>query len=383
MNDQRFDALVGNFYRAATGDISWDDALDGVQQAFGARAAQLQTVEVPTGRILDLHRGGPNLDEAVLDYVREYHQIDPRRRHALSLGPAGWGQWVHCQDVFDPAYVQRNPFYQHFLPAYETRYNATVAFEVGPTVVTGFGLELPMSRGPLNPDEREWARRLGLHMQDALKAHQRVRRLAAQALAGHGLLSSFAYPMWLLDAERCVHYNNAAAEREAERSDRIVMHGSHLRMSRQRMDQQLSDHLRTLLDGPHGGTSAINVRLNATDAVAWLHLSMLIPERVLGAFGARPMILATLFDPQEVPALDAFALARLLKLTPAQARVAARLAEGLTAEQIARQQGTTISTVRTHIRDVLSRLGAQRVADVVRMLCQGEPLWSTAPAAGT
>ena len=72
----------------------------------------------------------------------------------------------------------------------------------------------------------------------------------------------------------------------------------------------------------------------------------------------------------------------MLRLTPAQARVAARLAEGMTPEQIAAAQGTSLATVRTHIREVLARLGARRVADVVRMLRQGESLWATAGNAG-
>ena len=37
-----FDALVAGFYRAATGKIGWDSALDGVQAAFKAHAPLLQ-----------------------------------------------------------------------------------------------------------------------------------------------------------------------------------------------------------------------------------------------------------------------------------------------------------------------------------------------------
>ena len=50
----------------------------------------------------------------------------------------------------------------------------------------------------------------------------------------------------------------------------------------------------------------------------------------------------------------------------------------MTPEQSAAAQGTSLATVRTHIRDVLARLGTRRVAEVVRMLRQGESLWATA-----
>lgn len=52
-------------------------------------------------------------------YVREYHQIDPRRQHALQLGAAGFGQWTHDHEVFDPSFVATDRFFQHYLPAYE------------------------------------------------------------------------------------------------------------------------------------------------------------------------------------------------------------------------------------------------------------------------
>ncbi|MEY2876311.1 MAG: hypothetical protein RLZZ373_3682 [Pseudomonadota bacterium] len=92
LDNATFDALVAGFYRAATGEIGWDSALDGVQAAFGARAALLQTVDLGSGRMLGLHSGGPGIGEAVLTYTRDYHAIDPRRLHVMAQGPAKFGQ---------------------------------------------------------------------------------------------------------------------------------------------------------------------------------------------------------------------------------------------------------------------------------------------------
>ena len=378
MDDSTFDRLVAGFYRAATGETDWGVALDGVQQLFRARAAVLHTLDLDTGRLLSLHAGGPDLGEALLAYLRDYHLIDPRREHAKARGLDGLGTWVHCHEVFDEAFVAQDRFFQHYLPAYSMRYNSNVTVPIRDSVITGFILELPAERGALDADEREWARRLGLHMQEALRAHERVRRLAAQALAGHGLLRSFPYPMWLIDTDRYIHFSNEAAAREAESEARFVQRGAHLLLARQRADALLTERLHALRSAAHASTAVLDLRAGPSDPPIWLHLSLLIPGAVFGAFGERPMVLATLFDPNHVSTLDPFALAHLLKLTPTQARVAAQLAQGLTPEQIAVAHGTSISTVRTHIRELLVRLGAQRVADVVRMLRQGEALWAGA-----
>jgi DNA-binding NarL/FixJ family response regulator len=111
----------------------------------------------------------------------------------------------------------------------------------------------------------------------------------------------------------------------------------------------------------------------------WLHLSLLRPDSSAGAFGAQPMLLATLFDPQQVPAFEPYALSSLLDLTPAQARVAAGLAQGRTAEEMAASGGTQVSTVRSHLAAVLQRVGASRGDDLVRRLHDGHLLWGAAP----
>ena len=378
MDDSAFDALVAGFYRAATGETDWDVALDGVQAAFGARTAILQSVDIRSGQLLSLSDGGPPMPDAMLGYVREYHRIDPRRSHLLARGAAAAGEWWHCHEHFDDDFVSKDRFYGEFLPAYDTRFLSTVVMFPTEHVLAAFALELPASRGVLSADGREWARRLGLHMQEALRAYQRVRMLAAQALAGHGLLRNFPYPMWLIDAERFVHFANDAATHETNAQTRIARQGPHLRLTRQRADALLTERLHVLRSAAHGATAVIDLRLTGSDPPTWLHLSLLIPDAVFGAFGERPMVLATLFDPDHVSTLDPFALSSMLRLTPAQARVAARLAEGMTPEQIAVAQGTSLATVRTHIREVLARLGARRVAEVVRMLRQGESLWATA-----
>lgn len=378
MNNQDFDTLVADFFRAATGDLTWDQALEGVQRAFHARAVVLHTLDMATGRLLNLHAGGPDLGEALLSYTREYHLIDPRRQRALEVGIPGLGQWNHDHEHFAPEFVAANRFYQHYLPAYQTRYNSNVVIPVGGSLVTAFILELPAQRGPLDAEERDWVGRLGEQMRQALLAWQRVRTLMQQALAGHGLLSSFAYPMWLIDEQRFVAFSNPAAMAETALARRVALRGDHLALVRTQQDRQLSERLHGLFRAGHGASTVVDLRASAADPPTWLHLSLLVPGQVLGAFGERPLVLATLFDPRQVSSLDPFALANMFKLTPAEAKVASRLADGLSASDIAQAHGTTQATVRSQVRQVLAKLGAQRTVDAVRMLRQGEALWAAA-----
>lgn len=380
MSHGTFDGIVTDFYRAATGAISWAQALTGVQVAFGATGANLHTVDVRRGQILSMHTGGKLINEANFNYVKEFHLVDPVRSSSVAQGAFFQpGRWVHCHELFDDAFVNTSPFYQDFSLAYQVRYNSsvTVSVEDG-AVVTAFSLLLPSTRGVLSPDERELARRLGEHLGEALIANERVRRLAAQALAGHGLLNSFPHPMCLIDKDRFISFENPAATAELATEKRFVRIGGRLALTHSRSNQQFTERLQELYQRGHGASTVVDLRAIESDTPTWLHLSLLEPAAVMGTFGGQPLALATLFDPQQVGTLDPFALSNMFKLSPTESRVAVRLAEGMTPDQISLANGTAITTVRSQISKVIEKLGAKRSTDVVRLLRQGEALWSTA-----
>lgn len=381
MDESSFDKLVTGLYRSATGAQSWREPLQALQRSFGAQSAVLHSIDLSqAGRLVSMSHGhdNPTMQDAVLTYVRDWHLQDPRKARFLELGPSAVGRWLHCSDAFDERYVARNPFYQHFLLGYGGRYSASIGLQVTESLVTGLVLEMSPDRGPLTAEERHWADRLSLHLQEALRAHERVRRMAAQALAGHQLLAAFSYPMWLLDGDRFVFHANPAAEAEAQRERGVAVNASRLTLRGSRADREFGETLVGLASLGHGARRVIDARRTAAEPPAWLHLINVQPEQVLGAFGERPMVLATLFTPDQGGALDPHALADVFGLTPTQARVAVLLADGLTAIEVGRQLGCEPSTVRSHIRQVLAKLGARRLADAVRLLRQGEALWAQA-----
>ena len=372
-----FDSTVSAVYRAATGDLSWPQALEQVAALFGAKLAVLHHVDLQDRRLLSLQSAGDAaIEDVVLQYVRQYHLVDPRRAQLLDPNIVNSGDWYFDHQHLDEKFVARNEFYQHFMAAYGLRYVAAKLTMPAADKSAIFAIELPPQRGPLNADEREQLRRLGEHVDEALRAYERVRRMQAQVLAGHRLLQDFAYPMWLIDIDRFVHYANAPAKVENEKARCLVQRGTSLAATSQRLDGLLAAQLHQLQSRGHGAAAVVPGRPAGSSEPLWLHLSLLIPQQVVGAFGAQPMVLVTLFDPAQVPAVDPFALTSLLDLTPAQARVAARLAAGATPEQIAQASGTHLATVRSHLSQVMRRVGIQRSAELVRMLQGGHGLWA-------
>jgi DNA-binding CsgD family transcriptional regulator len=376
MDAASYDRLISRFYQSATGALPWEDSLESLRAAFDARAAEIDTVDVPTRTLLSCDAGGRNFGQCTLDYVREFHEINPRARVIQQLP---LGQWMHCHEHFDEQFVAHDRFYSEFVPAYDVRFGSGMVFPIDGRTIGTIALLREHAQGPLDAEDRDWLKRIGQHLREATLAHQRVRKLAAQALAGHKLLSVFPCPMWLLDTDRFVYFSNPAAEREVVDQGRVVLKGTRLSASSTRVDRSLTEKLHTLARAKNGTSALVNLRAITSERAIWLHLSLLIPGETLGAFGERPQILATLFDPNQVASLDPFALANMFGLTPTEAKIATQLAEGLRAENIASANGTQIGTVRSQINKVLTKFGVTRQAEVVRILQQGEALWARAP----
>lgn len=378
--ERRFDALVAGLYRAATGDLDWSDALTAVGSAFGARAVVLHGYDLRNGglRSLVYGRNDPQVDEAVLTYSREWHLRDPRKQHAMALGADAVGRWLHCVDYLDDARVHADPFFRQYMLGYGGRFNSNVTLPVTPELTTAFVLELPPQRGPLDADERIWCDRLGRHLLEALRAYERVRKLASQALAGHQLLAAFPHPMWLVDTDRFVLHANPAAEAEVQSEAIVAVRAGRLFLRGDRADQAIAERLVAVASGRHGTRAVIDARRRTTDPHSLLHLQAIRPVEALGAFGERPLVLATLFAPDRRAGLDPLAVGDVFGLTPAQARVAVLLSEGLTAAEVAARLGVAPTTIRSHVRSVTLRLGVARVVDAVSLLREGHALWSRA-----
>jgi DNA-binding CsgD family transcriptional regulator len=375
VDEAAYDDCVAKFYRAATGSLDWNQALETVRLNLHARCIPVQTHDRQTGRVISAYPGGPEMDRPALDYFKKYHLLDPRARLAVSTPPL---TWIHCHEHFDDEFVAKDCFYQEFLTSFDSRYVSGIVIPLDPKSVAIFGVQLPASRGPLNPEDRAWVRRLGEHLREALLAYERVRRMAAEALAGHKLLQVFPYPMWLMSADRFIFYANPEAVAEQQAEKLVTLRGARFALCDTRADHVLTTTIAALQGSDHGSSSLVDLRLRSSDPPIWLHLSHLLPSHTLMAFGERPQILATLFDPRRIRTLDPFALSNMFRLTPAEAKVAAQIANGLRAEDIARANGTRIGTVRSQINAILQKFGTTRQTEVVRILRQGEALWAQA-----
>lgn len=109
-----------------------------------------------------------------------------------------------------------------------------------------------------------------------------------------------------------------------------------------------------------------------SSALPWSLMIAPIPASALDFGYSNGAVVVFIVDPEQKPAISVAGLRAILGLTASEARVAIALAEGLSPEEIAKAHGNAILTVRTHLRNAMSKAGVSRLAELVALVlrCQ-------------
>jgi len=179
-------------------------------------------------------------------------------------------------------------------------------------------------------------------------------------------------------ASRCagIQFANRAAEEIAAERDGLRMcpgglGADHPEDNTVLMDAQ-NNAFASRADGtPNGKVSSLSIRRHSLRRpyivdVAPLSVRALAPERVLP--DEQPAILLTISDSgaTSAPALDL--LIKTYRLTQTEAALALKIAKGYSLKSSADHLGIAEQTARWHLKKVLTKTGARRQSELVRLL---------------
>lgn len=193
---------------------------------------------------------------------------------------------------------------------------------------------------------------------------------APSTAAFHVLLPDLKHPLMLVDAAAGIHEANQAAHRLLRESD--VMRAS----SGGVLDCSSPEDRRTLREavhdvhGMHRAGSAQRqpvrgVRLYRRDG-SQLHVFLWLAKPLPPH--PRCAVVLVHDSRRAEDDSDSALVANALSLTPAEARVALKLADGWLVKDIARAHDTSVATVRSQVQHALHKVGVSRQVDLVRLL---------------
>jgi DNA-binding CsgD family transcriptional regulator len=175
---------------------------------------------------------------------------------------------------------------------------------------------------------------------------------------GHAMLDGILQPIIALDSERRILLKNRCAQDLLRAGSALREYtGNRLHACAADDDALLGDALAQL---PRGERERWSIRLQHGGQ------SMSLQLRRLRCASPVPLASLTVLDSAAELRADALALA--FGLTPAEARVAGYLAQGLAPKKVAEICGVSTCTVRSQVRTLFVKTGARRQPELVRMV---------------
>jgi DNA-binding CsgD family transcriptional regulator len=378
VTDSVYDALVANIYRAGQGEGEWNDVLEGMVRTLKCWSGHLMGFERATGTMSFSHEGGAPPAEATLDYIRKWHRSDPRNAVLLT---APQDSWVHCHEHLSEAFVATNDFYQSFLIPYGSRYVSGMHFSPSNELICILSFQRGVKQDPFNEEERQLIDRIGKHVKAAFLLRAQSKEMLRQAVAGHAVLSRIRFPVLLIDESRTILYENPAARGLLATGNLLKKQGNLLSLKDRQQSAELTAVLKELSPNWKGERRPtlvdpfLVVADEAGASVVAIHVSPLVPAETLGAFGKLPVYLIAAYRAKPAETADPFLVSCAFDLTPAEARVAAAVAKGMSDVQVAETMGTQPSTVRTQLKSVYTKTGAAGRSELGVLLNSSPAFW--------
>lgn len=341
--------LIGSLFEAL-GDADWASPfLTGVCAATQSHAAAVLEVEVATRRqTLPAYVGqGPAMAEA---FEQTHAGTNPWRPRDERDGPAA-GRVVVPDDFLPLSSLRRTAFWTDFLKPMDVDHGAGVIGRRTRDRVVSLTLLRSSRRGAYSNDERAWLARLAPHWVNACTLRERLVPPDRETLGTVRAFEVLGTAAFLLDERgRCVRWNAAADALLHTRAWVCLLGGR--------------------LVATSTGTSAVRasgsepIVLRGRDGRAGAHLAV-HPLPSGGAFGS---VRAVVFV-EPVQATHAARVRRALvaayDLTPREAELTARLADGADLAEAAAAMNITAGAARTRLKSVYDKTGVRHQGALV------------------
>jgi DNA-binding CsgD family transcriptional regulator len=348
--------LIDRIYECAFGPECWPGVLDELARIADARGGYLLTVNAGVQNWIASESMRIPMEQTVKgDWLRRGQRL----RRICSARRCGF---LTEYDIYTDAELADDPLYRDFLwPAgFGWGVGNAISLPTGDTLI--FALERMKKRGPVEPSIVQQLDPLHAHI--ARSAFMSARLQLERARAASETLELVGLPALVFNERGKILAINNLMEGltdhvRLQAHDRVSLADpiadALVQQTIKTLDLENVAPVRSLALRDAHGTAAmvahvIPIRRTARDVFV----------RCAG------MLVMTPVAPRQAPPVEL--VQSLFDLSPAEARVARRLAAGQTVDEIASIDGVSSNTVRTQVRGVLEKTGCRRQTDVVALL---------------
>lgn len=350
--------LSDRFMAAALDQDLWIDALDALAELTGSSHAQLIGLGGPATVPFNLVT---NLDEAPL---REFVAIDGgspdiNYRVKASLSDAAlMPRWEEDYRAVQPELSLDT--YLDYARQYDIPNGCQTKLMESPQGMVGFALLRSGKDGATDERVRRIFDQIAPHVRSAVRTQIALEQSGPALLVG--ALDKADAAVLVVGGDGVVHAMTARAE--------AAVSNGLLRVTRGRLavadagdTVRLHQALARHCSGPAAPLETI--LLPGADRGRPVLIDLVRAPRIAGSFGFRPHMLVILRGGGRWHSSAGAVLTALYRLSPAEADVAMRLAEGATRIAIAEARGSSVATVRAQLKAIFLKVGVEREAELI------------------
>ena len=222
--------------------------------------------------------------------------------------------------------------------------------------------------GPFGDPQLALTRSLLPHLRRAAILHGEISSLRSQLSVFTAHLDRYPQPFLLVGSECQALFANHAAQALLNQHRGLWIGGEgvssnpELRKALRQMIAKPSERFRSLQipnESDGRSKSVLITRVQQTGAVP------------LGT--SQPALAIVIVDPEQGLGLDSALLHELFSITPAEAKILARLVAGRSFDEIATETGIAIGTVRTHVKRIFAKTGTTRQGELISLILRAMP----------
>lgn len=344
--------LIGRLFENLT-EPDWASAfLAGVCAETRSHAAAVLQVDVATRRQLLPAYYGQGAEMA-LAFEQTHATGNPWRPPDESRGPPT-GSVVVPDDLLPLARLRKTAFWAEFLRPMGVDHGGGLIGLRNSESVVSLTLLRSSRRGPYDARERDWLALLAPHWVNACRLRSRLAATDASPWDAARAFDVMGPAAFLLDERgQCVRWNPSA--------EALLRDGALVRLRGRRLVAACP------ADGsayvPTAGTAVLRNRQGSVVGHAATHA---LPSG--GAFGGARAVVFVEPVRASRPVDVQQALCAAFGLTPREAELAARLADGADLAAVAEAMGISAGAARTRLKTVFGKTGARHQAGVVALV---------------
>ncbi len=371
---------VDSIYESALDPRRFPHMLERLDRLLGATAADFYMEK--GGRLL-FSAGTGISDELISDYLSSYHHQNPRMGYARR---ATTGRMFTDLDYLSERRMARHPFFQEFLRKARLGHNVGLVLLREKRAAAMIGLHLPVKAGPPTTQFYSNFKRIAPHLVRASQIRLRLNELELECSSLTTAVDFVPFGVLFVDERARLLGLNRAAEQILEAGDGLSVRNGQLVAHAASQTRRLHHSVSRATASAHGNGCGIGDVFSISRPSVRRSLSLLVAplpgqHQILTYRAPRVAIFVT--DPERESQSPTDLLMCLYRLSPAEARLAGVLMQGISLREAADQLEVTYETARSQLKSVFLKTETSRQGELVRLLLRSTAALEFGPGTPT